>query len=90
MADCFQASQYLYVLMGGKDSGLTPMQIKHEGVSHWYLRWRVGNKTFYLDPTSTQFKTLVPYEKGTGRGFQGPVLAKSTIRMLDEAYEGDV
>lgn len=86
MADCYQASEYLYHLLGGKKSGLIPMQIEHEGESHWYLRWNLGSKIFYLDPTSTQFETPVPYEQGRGRGFQTKFPSKRTIEMVKEAY----
>ena len=87
MADCYQASEHLYHLMGGKDAGLTPMQIEHEGVSHWYLRWEQASKTFYLDPTVTQFETPVPYEQGTGRGFQTKLPSKRTLELFGELYE---
>ena len=82
MADCYQASELLYHMLGGKDAGLTPMQIWHDGVSHWYLRWELGEKTFYLDPTSTQFDSVVPYEAGTGRGFQTKQPSKKAMELL--------
>jgi hypothetical protein len=66
---CYPASEALYHSMGGKAAGLTPMQIKHEGVSHWYLRWETGGETFYLDPTAAQFKSVPDYEAGRGCGF---------------------
>jgi hypothetical protein len=67
---CYPASEALYHMLGGKAAGLTPMQIQHEGVSHWYLRWQPANgATYYLDPTSDQFETPVPYAEGRGRGF---------------------
>jgi hypothetical protein len=71
---CYVASEALYHAMGGKAAGLTPMRIRHEGASHWYLRWEVGGRTFYVDPTSTQFDTPVPYADGVGCGFltKGP------------------
>lgn len=66
---CYPTAEALYHKLGGKEAGLTPMRIKHEGVSHWYLRWRVNGETFYIDPTSTQFETPVPYADGKGCGF---------------------
>jgi len=66
---CYPASEALYHRLGGKSAGLTPMRITHEGVPHWYLRWEVAGETYYLDPTSTQFETPVPYEQGKGCGF---------------------
>lgn len=63
---CYVASEALYHLLGGKDAGYTPMNINHEGVSHWFLRHSSGQ---ILDPTAEQFKTKVPYDKARGRGF---------------------
>lgn len=62
---CYAASEALYHLLGGKAAGLTPMQIRHEGDSHWFLRSPDGP----LDPTADQFATPVSYEQATGRGF---------------------
>ena len=66
---CYPASEAIFHLMGGKNQGLTPMQIIHEGISHWYLKWEIENEIFYIDPTSSQFNTPVPYEQGKGKGF---------------------
>lgn len=66
---CYPAAEALYHKLGGKAAGLTPMRITHEGVSHWYLRWETCGSTFYIDPTSSQFITPVPYENGIGCGF---------------------
>jgi hypothetical protein len=63
---CYVASEALYHLLGGKDAGYTPMQIVHEGSSHWFLKHSSGK---VIDPTSDQFKTPVPYEQAKGRGF---------------------
>lgn len=72
--NCYGACEALYHALGGKDAGLTPMQIEHEGESHWYLRWDVDHGDYierlYIDPTSTQFESPVPYHEGRGRGFQ--------------------
>jgi hypothetical protein len=56
----------VYHSLGGKAAGYTPMQIKHEGTSHWFLKHKSGD---VVDPTADQFKTPVPYEKAKGRGF---------------------
>lgn len=67
---CYPAAEALYHAMGGKGAGLTPFRINHEGVSHWYLRWITpSGQVFWLDPTSSQFKTPVPYAEGRGCGF---------------------
>lgn len=81
---CYAAAEAIYHMMGGKEVGLTPMQIQHEDVSHWYLRWETNGQIFYIDPTSDQFDTKVPYELGTGRGFQtkGPS-KKAQVLLCD-------
>jgi hypothetical protein len=63
---CYVASEAVYHALGGKAAGYTPMQIKHEGTSHWFLKHSSGK---ILDATSDQFATAVPYEKAKGRGF---------------------
>lgn len=79
---CYSASEALYHLLGGKEAGYTPMQIRHEGYSHWYLRWDVSGETFYLDPTAGQFDTPVPYHEGRGRGFQTKHPSKGAAELL--------
>ena len=65
MGHCYVASEALYHLSGGNNSGLKPMNIKHEGSSHWFLL--DGNKV--IDITADQFKTKPDYSKARGRGF---------------------
>ena len=79
---CYPASEALYHRLGGKEAGLTPMHIIHEGVPHWYLRWEVDGETLYIDPTSTQFDTPVPYADGRGRGFLTKEPSKRARRYL--------
>jgi GNAT superfamily N-acetyltransferase len=66
---CAVATEALYFTLGGKSAGYTPMNVRHEGVSHWYLRTPDGR---YLDPTADQFDTPVDYARGRGRGFPTP------------------
>ena len=66
---CSVATEALYFTLGGKTAGYTPMNVRHEGVSHWYLRTPDGR---YLDPTADQFDTPVDYASGRGRGFPTP------------------
>ena len=63
---CYPASEAFYHSVGGKAAGYTPMQLKHEGVSHWWVR---GPKGEVYDLTENQFKSAVPHEKSRGRGF---------------------
>lgn len=62
---CYVASEAFYHLSGGKDAGLKPMNVKHEGCQHWYLSGPAG----IVDLTAGQFATPVPYDQGRGRGF---------------------
>lgn len=63
---CYTSSEVLYHALGGKKSGWTPMFIRHEEGPHWYLRAPDGT---FVDPTSEQFSTPVPYAEGRGKGF---------------------
>lgn len=64
--DCYKASEVLYHAAGGKRAGLTPMQQRHEGVSHW---WVEGPQGEVYDPTAGQFRRLPNYDRARGRGF---------------------
>ena len=72
---CAVATQSLYHLLGGKRAGYTPMQLWHEGASHWYLRAKDGH---VLDATADQFRTSVPYHEGVARGFMTPRQGRRT------------
>ena len=63
---CYVACEALYHRWGGREAGWTPQSIRHEGAPHWYLRHAEHG---VVDPTAGQFRTAVPYSKGTGRGF---------------------
>ena len=64
---CYVASEALYHLKGGKRAGLKPMFISHEGAPHWFLADTKNN--VYIDLTSGQFETPVPYHLAKGKGF---------------------
>jgi hypothetical protein len=66
---CYVASEAAFHILGGKRHGWTPMNITHEGVSHWYLRLDDERVPYYLDITAQQFHTPVPWDEGRGRGF---------------------
>lgn len=63
---CYIASEAAYYILGGKDSGYTPMFVKHENQPHWFLQKSTGQ---ILDITANQFRTKVPYDKAIGKGF---------------------
>lgn len=62
---CYVASEAYYHLRGGKEAGLTPMNCKWEGVSHWWI----DDNGEVVDITAEQFITPVDYSLGKGRGF---------------------
>lgn len=63
---CYAASEALYHLLGGREAGLVPMVLRHEGGPHWFLRTAHGA---FLDPTSDQFTTPPDHAAGKGCGF---------------------
>lgn len=63
---CYVASEALYHLFGGPDSGWHPQFIRHEDQPHWFLRHDTG---VILDATATQFQTAVHYNQSKGVGF---------------------
>ena len=81
---CYVASEAVYHSLGGKAAGYTPMQVSHEGTSHWFLKHESGK---IIDPTSDQFKTPVPYEKAKGRGFLTKEPSKRTQTLLSRMGE---
>ena len=64
--NCYVASEALYHLLGGKEAGWTPMYMKWEGESHWFLRHRNGQ---IVDVTWRQFKKVPDYARARGCGF---------------------
>jgi hypothetical protein len=82
---CYVASEAAYHMLGGKEAGYTPMNIKHEGDSHWYLQHKGPKGTRYLDLTHDQFKTPVPHHEGRGKGFLTKNPSKRTRDVIDRA-----
>lgn len=65
---CYIVAEAIYHLTGAKRSKWRPYQLKHEGVSHWFLRTKfIGGKV--LDPTVLQFKTRPNYLNARERAF---------------------
>lgn len=62
---CYVASEAAFHLFA-KQIGYRPYQIKHMGVSHWFLQ-NESNKI--LDLTADQFQNDIPYQRVTCRGF---------------------
>lgn len=64
--NCYVASESLYHLLGGKAAGWTPMQMRTETDSHWFLKHSSG---LIIDPTVSQFDSTPDYSLARGRGF---------------------
>lgn len=62
---CYVASEALFHLLGGKEAGCVAVRVRHEGTTHWWIEYQ----GVVLDITAAQFKTPVPYDKGTRTGF---------------------
>lgn len=68
--NCYVTCEALYHLLGGKQVGLKPMVMKHEGVTHWFLLLTSAwSHDLVIDPTVSQFKTAPNYESARGCGF---------------------
>jgi len=81
---CYVASEALWHMLGGPDSGWVPQTIRHENDTHWYLKHKDTGKI--LDLTAGQFKTPVLYDKGRGCGFltkEPSKLAKELINRIN-------
>lgn len=77
---CYVASEVAYHLLGGKEEGWIPQCIKHEGVSHWFLKHKSG---YILDLTYSQFKRPVPYQHARGTGFLTKQPSKRAKKLID-------
>jgi len=78
---CYPAAEVVYHGAGGRRAGLTPVQQRHEGVSHWWVRGPEGQ---VYDPTAAQFETPVPYDEGRGRGFLTKRPSKRARQLAQE------
>lgn len=78
--NCYVASEALYHLLGGKAQGWTPMSMKHEGDTHWFLRHASG---VVLDPTASQFKIAPDYTRARGRGFLTKSPSRRALKLMD-------
>ena len=84
---CYVASEALWHLLGGRDSGWTPQVLTHErwpeglgpGETHWYLR----NGGEVLDPTAEQFEGSAPYDQGKGCGFLTREPSKRAQKLIE-------
>ena len=82
---CYVATESLYHLLGGAESGATPMNLQHEGDQHWFLRLEDGS---LVDPTAGQFRTPVPYDQARGRGFLTKKPSKRAAEVIRRVKQG--
>ncbi len=76
---CYVATEALYHLLGGRESGYTPVRLRMpDGVVHWWLRGPNGE---VIDPTHDQYAD-VPYDQGRPGGFltRGP--SKRAVELM--------
>lgn len=68
---CYVATETLYHLLGGEDSGYKPCRAKDDGgIIHWWLEHKETGER--LDVTAEQYTTTgrrPPYAQGRGCGF---------------------
>jgi hypothetical protein len=65
---CYTATEALYHLLGGKESGYHPVRLRlPDGITHWWLENDLGE---VIDATHDQFGgESVPYDEGRAGGF---------------------
>lgn len=84
---CYVATEAIYQYLGGRESDHQPCQLKHEDVSHWFLRCPDGE---VIDLTKSQFDSEPPYEKGRCRGMQNTPSNRCQIvleHLRDSGFE---
>ena len=80
--NCYFASEALYHLLGGADSGWTPMNMRVGKEQHWFLKHK--DTGVILDPTAVQFVEPLDYTKAQGRGFQTRMPSDRARRLMDK------
>ena len=78
---CYIASEALYYLLGGKDSGYVPQVITVNNGTHWFLK---NKQNDILDPTFDQFNFKINYSKSRGCGFLTKQPSKRTQQLLNK------
>ena len=88
---CYIAAEVVYHLALREGIHLKPMFIRHNDEPHWYLSHRgYGNEPWEasIDPTAGQFRGIVDYCEGRGKGFltrQPSKRATELMRRMDES-----
>jgi hypothetical protein len=82
---CYVATEAMYYLLGGKESGYKPCVIRLGDTTHWFLKHKITEEI--IDITAEQFDFPVPYEKGRGNGFLTKNPSKRTQELLKRIEE---
>ena len=77
---CYPASEAVYHLLGGTQSGLTPVR----GGGHWWLRRKDGS---IIDVTADQYPEGFDYSIGKGGGFLTKSASGRGFRIMQRALE---
>jgi 8-oxo-dGTP pyrophosphatase MutT (NUDIX family)/GNAT superfamily N-acetyltransferase len=81
---CYVASEAMYHLINGPETGWQACVINHENDRHWFLRHQATDTI--VDPTFDQFETPVPYHLGRGIGFlTGNRASRRGQQVIDRA-----
>lgn len=72
---CYVASEVLFHLL---EKNAQPMQMRHEGVSHWWLD--VDGEV--VDITAAQFRTTPNYKQGRRRSFFTKEPSKRAVKLM--------
>lgn len=94
---CYVASEALFHLLGGKESGWMSLILNHkswpegcsQGETHWFLRHSSG---LIANPTQEQFGIKVPHELGRPTGFltRGPSKRAQIVITRISKFEPDL
>jgi hypothetical protein len=76
---CYIASEILYHLLGGKNSGWKPMFMRVYNTPHWYLQHESGK---IIDLTDSQFDGKLDRTNAVGKGFLTKHLSKRATKLL--------
>lgn len=80
---CYVASEAMYYLLNGRESGYIPARLVHEGTLHYYLRHRKTGAV--IDLTASQFDTAVPYDQGRGCCYRQSKPSKRAAVVIERA-----
>lgn len=81
---CYAATEACYHLLGGRQSGWRPRNLRHEGSSHWFLHRDTDDAL--LDATADQFAETPDYTQGRGCGFlTGDKPSKRARTLIERA-----